>query len=95
MAMQATSEPTAIHADSLYSRRGFIAASGLSETRLREAKHAGIEPRKILVGKRVFIRGKDAIDFIERLAEHHTNAQPTPLASASTSRGTPGTSNTE
>ena len=68
MVSATTRNPSVIFADALYSRRGFIVASGLSETRLREAKKRGIEPRRIWVGKRNYIRGRDAIAFIEMLA---------------------------
>jgi hypothetical protein len=63
-----TRTPTAIFPEALYSRRGFITASGISETKLREARKWGIELRKIWCGKRCFIRGRDAIAFIESLA---------------------------
>ena len=60
--------PSVILADALYSRRGFIAASGVSETRIREGSQRGIKLPWIVCGKRKFIRGSDAIWFIEQLA---------------------------
>jgi hypothetical protein len=62
-------EPSFIDPNRLYTRRGFIVASGLSETRIREAKRRGIELPWLLCGKRKFVRGVDAIAFIERLAQ--------------------------
>lgn len=71
--------PGVIHPDSLYSRRAFITTTGLSETRLREAKKRGIQPRKIWVGKRNWIRGRDAIAFIELLAQDEIRQHSTTL----------------
>lgn len=68
MACISTRAPSVIHPDSLYTRRGFIASSGISETRLREAKQNGLECRRLWVGKRSFYRGADIILFIELLA---------------------------
>jgi len=45
-------EPSFVDPLRLYSRRGFIVASGLSETRIREAKRRGIELPWVLYGKR-------------------------------------------
>jgi hypothetical protein len=36
---------------------------------MREARLQGVVPRQLKVGKRIFIRGADAIEYIERLAE--------------------------
>ncbi len=66
--LSATREPSFIDPARLYSIRGFHAASGISETRVREAKRMGIPLPAVEVGKRKFIRGVDAIAFIERLA---------------------------
>lgn len=62
-------EPSFIDPQRLYTRRGFINASGISETRIREAKRRGIELPWLICGKRKFLRGADAIKFIERLAQ--------------------------
>ncbi len=64
----ATHTPTFISPENLYSLRGFVAASGISETRIREARRAGIELPTINAGRRKFVRGQDAIAFVERLA---------------------------
>lgn len=79
MACISTRAPSAIHPDSLYSRRGFIIASGISETRLREARMAGLEPRKLWVGKRCYFRGSDIIGFIELLAAEEIRRDTTYL----------------
>lgn len=61
-------EPSYVDPARLYSIRGFWAASGVSPTRVREAKRSGIDLPTIEVGRRKFVRGVDAIQFIERLA---------------------------
>lgn len=54
---------------SLYPLGTFHRASGISPTRARAAKREhGIELPTIDVGRRKFVRGSDAIEFIERLA---------------------------
>jgi hypothetical protein len=63
-----TSAPSFVDPHRLYSHRGMIAASGLSQTRLREASRRGINCRRLWVGKRAFYRGADVISFIEALA---------------------------
>ena len=60
--------PSHIDPRCLYSLRGFQAASGVSATRMREARQSGIVPPMLEVGRRKFIRGSDAIEFIERLS---------------------------
>jgi hypothetical protein len=52
----------------LYTLAGFKEASGISQTRMREARMRGVEPVVLRVGKRCFIRGLDAITYIESLA---------------------------
>ncbi len=61
-------ERSYVDPDRLYSLVGFRIASGISQTRMRKARLQGIVPRQMKVGKRIFIRGVDAIEFIERLA---------------------------
>ena len=63
------SVPTFIAPERLYTLRGFYEASGISQTRMRE-RHAlrGIELPMLSVGKRKFVRGYDAIAYIEILA---------------------------
>ena len=64
-----TDRPTFIAADRLYSLRQFVTDSGISLTRIRQAAHRGTELPKVKAGKRVFVRGRDGIAFIEQLAE--------------------------
>ena len=63
-----TREPSYIDPGRLYTLRGFWAASGVSPTRVRAAKRRGIMLPTLDVGKRKFVRGSDAIAFIEKLA---------------------------
>jgi hypothetical protein len=58
-----------IDPDRLYTLTGFRVASGIAQTRMREARLQGVIPRQLKVGKRIFIRGRDAIEYVERLAE--------------------------
>jgi hypothetical protein len=62
------SVPTFIAPERLYTLRGFHEASGISQTRVREAWLRGVELPMLTVGKRKFVRGYDAIAYIERLA---------------------------
>jgi len=63
-------EPSFLDPDRLYSKRGFHAASGVSETRVRLARQKfGLTLTWIVCGKRKFLRGADAIKFIELLSE--------------------------
>jgi hypothetical protein len=64
-----TWERSFIDPDRLYTLTGFRVASGIAQTRMREARLQGVVPRQLKVGKRIFIRGADAIEYIERLAE--------------------------
>lgn len=57
-----------IDPERLYTLRGFQVESGIARTRMNEAARWGLRPTTIRVGKRVFIRGRDAIEYIERLA---------------------------
>ena len=68
MHQTSTKQPSFIDPHRLYTRRGFI-ASGISETRIREAKRLGIEISTLSVGKRLFYRGADCIAYIEQLAQ--------------------------
>jgi hypothetical protein len=61
--------PSFIDPDRLYTLQGFIADSGISATRMREARRQGVKCTMLTVGRRKFIRGPDAIAYIERLAE--------------------------
>ena len=70
-----TANPTFLDPERLYSLRGFVESSGVSLTRIREASRSKIELRVIRAGKRVFVRGRDGIEFIERLAVAHCHPQ--------------------
>jgi hypothetical protein len=63
-----TKAPSYLAPEYLYSLRGFQTAGGVSSTRMREARKAGIDLPTIAVGKRKYIRGRDAIAYIEQLA---------------------------
>jgi hypothetical protein len=49
----------------------------VTPSRIGEARRNGVELRSLKVGRRVFIKGTDGIEFIERLAELE-HAQPVP-----------------
>jgi hypothetical protein len=68
MSAVSTKAPSYIAPERLYSLKGFQAAAGVSATRMREARQAGIHLPTIEVGRRKFVRGSDAIDYLERLA---------------------------
>ena len=57
----------------VYSLRGFQ-AFGISATRMREARRAGVAPKFLEAGRRKFIRGSDAIEYIERLSRLNETA---------------------
>jgi hypothetical protein len=67
MAMS-TKAPSYIAPERLYSLKGFQSAAGVSSTRMREARKAGIILPTLEVGRRKFARGTDVIAYIERLA---------------------------
>ncbi len=52
----------------LYTYSGFIRCSGISKTRIREARLMGHPLATIKVGKRLYVRGSDGIAFVETLA---------------------------
>lgn len=69
--MVATASQTSyLDPERLYSLSGFISETGISQSRLYEARKFDIEPEKLNVGRRVFIRGRDGIAFIEKLSKH-------------------------
>ena len=69
MATTAKRPPSFLDPGRLYSLRGFQEATGVSSTRMREGRLAGVHPNWIMVGRRKFLRGVDAIDYVERLSE--------------------------
>jgi hypothetical protein len=68
MAIGLTKQPSFLAPERLYSLRGFQAAAGVSSTRMREARQAGIELPALEVGRRKFVRGADGIAYLEKLA---------------------------
>lgn len=64
-----TKAPSYIAPERLYSLKGFQAAAGVSSTRMREARKASVALPFLEVGRRKFIRGSDAIWYLEKLAE--------------------------
>ena len=68
MATDTSKQLSFIAPERLYTLKGFIAASGISATRMREARRAGITIPTLETGRRKFIRGSDAIEYIERLS---------------------------
>ncbi len=65
----ATAQETSyIDPDRLYTLSGFIRTSGISQTRIHFARQAGVQLPRLKVGKRVFVRGADAIRYVEQLA---------------------------
>lgn len=69
MATPATKrQPSYIDPSRFYALRGFQIDAGVTPTRMREARLQGVTPVTLKIGKRVFIRGSDAIEYLERLA---------------------------
>jgi hypothetical protein len=68
MANGLTKQPSFIAPERLYSIKGFQSAAGVSCTRMREARQAGIVLPALEVGRRKFVRGSDAIWYLEQLA---------------------------
>ena len=58
-----------IDPDFLYTYNGFIRCSGITKSRIREARLQGIPLPSINVGRRIFVPGARAIEFIETLAK--------------------------
>lgn len=69
--MSKKSKPTTgvIQPECLYSQRAFLEATGISARRLREARRRGVEPPWLTVGKRKFLFGSAAIQYIVSLSE--------------------------
>ncbi|MCO6044689.1 hypothetical protein NG895_12295 [Aeoliella sp. ICT_H6.2] len=60
----------AILPDALYPVSAFERTAGISPARRSEAKKHGIELEVLEVGRRKFTTGKNAIDYLHRLAAH-------------------------
>ncbi len=74
MVKATTRAPSFLAPERLYTLSGFQVAAGVSATRIREARRLGVELPTIVVGKRKFVRGRDGIFFIERLATLSINS---------------------
>lgn len=59
----------AINPAEMYSLPGFYLASGLGRRSIRKAEQRGVELKTLRVGRRKYVRGSDAIRFIEEAAE--------------------------
>ena len=57
-----------IHPETLYPYAAYIRCSGITKTRIREARLQGLELVTVDAGRRKFVRGVDGIEFIERLS---------------------------
>jgi hypothetical protein len=69
MATGSSKELSFIAPERLYTLKGFMVASGVSATRMREARRAGISAPMLEVGRRKFLRGSDAIKYLEQLSQ--------------------------
>ncbi len=69
MAKKRKSPAGVIQPECLYSRRAFLEATGISANRLRDARRRGVEPPWLTVGKRKFLFGSAAIQYIVSLSE--------------------------
>lgn len=67
----AKASPSYIDPGRLYTLRGFREASGVSHSRIFTARRQGVALPCLTVGRRKFVRGADAIAYIERLAALH------------------------
>jgi hypothetical protein len=74
MATATTKAPSFLAPERLYSLKGFQSAAGISATRMREGRQAGITLPTLEVGRRKFVRGTDAIAYLEKLAELNATA---------------------
>jgi hypothetical protein len=68
MTLQSSRSPSFIAPDRLYTLKGFQIASGVSATRIREAKRKGVVLPTLEVGRRKFVGGADAISYLYELA---------------------------
>lgn len=69
MATAAAANTSYLDPACLYTYSGFITCSGISKSRIREARLRGVKLPAMKVGKRLYIRGRDGIEFVEKLAE--------------------------
>lgn len=57
-----------IRADSVFSTRGMLLASGLCQQKISQARRWGINCKRFFVGRRAFYKGSDIQIFLEQLA---------------------------
>jgi hypothetical protein len=57
-----------IHPESIYPYAAYIRCSGITKTRIREARLQGIVLKTINAGRRKYVRGVDGIAFIEAIS---------------------------
>jgi hypothetical protein len=74
MATGTTKESGFLAPERLYSLKGFQTASGISATRMRQARRAGVTPQMLQVGRRKFISGASAIKYLEQLSRLNQTA---------------------
>ena len=68
MSRPTTKEPSFIDPARLYAHKGMINDCGISPNRIREARRAGHQSPALKCGRRIFYRGHDVIEFIEKLS---------------------------
>ena len=61
--------PAGLQPGYLYTLRGFKDAAGVGNSLIRRARIAGIALPTLTVGRRKFIEGKDAIQFLKSVAK--------------------------
>ena len=66
--------PSKIEPGATYSLAGFIAASGISYSRIRRAARAGVDIPTFAIGRRKFIKGSNAVEYLDQLAEQTEQA---------------------
>jgi hypothetical protein len=71
------SNPSTIDPDLLYSLPAFIEAVGISHGRLRDYAKAGFELPTFAVGRRKYIKGATAIEYLELLSAAQAEKQGT------------------
>jgi hypothetical protein len=61
-----------------YTKTGFIRSAGLPNSTIRDATREGVPLPIFKIGRRVYVRGVDAIAYLDRLGEltARQNAQP-------------------
>ena len=66
-----TEKPTYLDPERVYSLHGFQQTAGITATRMREGRLQGIDAHWIRVGRRKFIEGREAINYLKALAQLH------------------------